>query len=62
MAVENEMASAKPARRTQAEGGFRSFVSMIKGPAIVLALVLASRTVLAQPFYVPSGSMEPDGT
>ena len=59
MAVENEMASAKPARRTQAEGGFRSFVSMIKGPAIVLALVLASRTVLAQPFYVPSGSMEP---
>src|ERR1700753_890546 len=29
-------------------------VSMLKGPAIVLALVLVSRTVLAQPFYVPS--------
>ncbi len=37
----------------------RSFIAALKGPLIVLAIVLATRVALAQPFYVPSGSMEP---
>jgi signal peptidase I len=45
--------------RPEAESRVRRFLSAAKGPVVVLALVLASRTVLAQPFYVPSGSMEP---
>jgi signal peptidase I len=46
-------------RGPKPESGMRALIAMVKGPAIVLGLVLASRTVLAQPFYVPSGSMEP---
>ncbi len=45
--------------RPQSESAVLRALAAAKGPAIVLALVLASRTVLAQPFYVPSGSMEP---
>ncbi|MBV9591692.1 MAG: signal peptidase I [Hyphomicrobiales bacterium] len=41
------------------ESRVRRVLAAVKGPAIALTLVLASRTVLAQPFYVPSGSMEP---
>jgi signal peptidase I len=43
----------------QSQGALHRFLATMKGPAAVLALVLASQTVLAQPFYVPSGSMEP---
>ncbi|MBV9569426.1 MAG: signal peptidase I [Hyphomicrobiales bacterium] len=43
----------------KSESRVRSILAAVKGPVVVLALVLASRTVLAQPFYVPSGSMEP---
>ena len=45
--------------RPKSESAVRHVLQAVKGPAVVLALVLASRTVLAQPFYVPSGSMEP---
>jgi signal peptidase I len=45
--------------RPEAEGRVRRLLAAMKGPAAILAVVLASRTVLAQPFYVPSGSMEP---
>ncbi|MFI5014896.1 MAG: signal peptidase I [Hyphomicrobiales bacterium] len=41
------------------QGALRSAVAALKGPVALLALILATRTVLAQPFYVPSGSMEP---
>jgi signal peptidase I len=44
---------------SQPESRVRALIAMVKGPVLVLGLVLASRTVLAQPFYVPSGSMEP---
>jgi signal peptidase I len=37
----------------------RRAYAALKGPVVLIALVLATRTVLAQPFYVPSGSMEP---
>jgi signal peptidase I len=37
----------------------RNVAAMLKGPLIVIAVVLATRTALAEPFYVPSGSMEP---
>ena len=40
-------------------GGARRLLSALKGPVAVLAVVLATRVALAQPFYVPSGSMEP---
>ncbi|MBV8429083.1 MAG: signal peptidase I [Hyphomicrobiales bacterium] len=45
--------------RPESESALRRVLGAAKGPAIVLAIVLASRTVLAAPFYVPSGSMEP---
>ena len=45
--------------RPKPESRMRHILAAGKGPVVVLALVLASRTVLAQPFYVPSGSMEP---
>src|ERR1043166_676687 len=31
----------------------------VREPALMVAIVLASTTAIAQPFYVPSGSMEP---
>ena len=37
----------------------RNFWGEIKQFSAAVALVLVSRTVVAQPFYVPSGSMEP---
>jgi signal peptidase I len=43
----------------QSRGPAWRLLATVKGPAIGVALVLATRTVLAQPFYVPSGSMEP---
>jgi signal peptidase I len=53
------LAMARPTLGPESESSLRRVLAAAKGPAIVLALVLASRTVLAQPFYVPSGSMEP---
>ncbi|MFI4997469.1 MAG: signal peptidase I [Hyphomicrobiales bacterium] len=43
----------------QAQGSMRGLFAAVKGPVIILAVVLATRAALAQPFYVPSGSMEP---
>src|SRR5262249_58817303 len=40
-------------------GRTRSFVSGMAEMAAILALVAVSRTVVAQPFYVSSGSMQP---
>jgi signal peptidase I len=34
-------------------------VMALREPVAIIALVLATRTVVAEPFYVPSGSMEP---
>lgn len=37
----------------------RTGLNFLKEPVIAVALVFASTTAIAQPFYVPSGSMEP---
>lgn len=37
----------------------RRFLAWIAEPAVMVLAVLCSTTALAQPFYVPSGSMEP---
>jgi signal peptidase I len=37
----------------------REFLNWMREPAITIGIVLVSTTALAQPFYVPSGSMEP---
>lgn len=37
----------------------RRFLSWVAEPALVIALVFCATTAIAQPFYVPSGSMEP---
>src|ERR1700722_12138280 len=47
------LAMARLTRSPESESGLRGVLAAVKGPAVVLALVLASRTVLAQPFYVP---------
>ena len=39
--------------------GLRALFGALKGPLLVIALVLGTRVALAEPFYVPSGSMEP---
>jgi signal peptidase I len=49
--------------RNLGPGGWRQrakdALQWAKEPAMTIGLVLASTTALAQPFYVPSGSMEP---
>jgi signal peptidase I len=37
----------------------RNLLKMIAEPAITIAFVLCATTAIAQPFYVPTGSMEP---
>ena len=37
----------------------RNFLAAIRDPVLTFAIVFASTTAFAQPFYVPSGSMEP---
>jgi signal peptidase I len=43
----------------QTPGQIRSWLRWLAEPAAIIALVLVSRTALAQPFYVPTASMEP---
>jgi signal peptidase I len=52
--------SAKNVRNAWAtKGQIRSWLRWLAEPAAIVALVLVSRTALAQPFYVPTASMEP---
>ena len=37
----------------------RGLMAALKGPLIAIGIVLATRVAVAEPFYVPSGSMEP---
>jgi signal peptidase I len=37
----------------------RSLFAAAKGPLLVITIVLGTRVALAEPFYIPSGSMEP---
>lgn len=37
----------------------RRFLAWVAEPVLVIALVFCATTAIAQPFYVPSGSMEP---
>jgi signal peptidase I len=39
--------------------GLRQIWGMVREPLLAVMLVLVARTALADPFYVPSGSMEP---
>ncbi len=41
------------------KGITREFLDAVREPAAAVVIVFASTTALAQPFYVPSGSMEP---
>jgi signal peptidase I len=52
---------AGQAKRAAAEAGpkFLAALRWSMEPAAIFALTLVSTTALAQPFYVPSGSMEP---
>lgn len=50
------------ARRKAARGILRNLADFglwLREPALVIGVVLASTTAIAQPFYVPTGSMEP---
>ncbi len=38
---------------------FRNFWTLVGEPLVVLVLVFVSTTAIAQPFYVPTGSMQP---
>ena len=42
-----------------AERNTRAALIWLRDPVLTIALVLVSTTAIAQPFYVPSGSMEP---
>jgi signal peptidase I len=52
-------AARKRLSRARREFGWRRLVAAVKEPCAVAGLVLVSTTAIAQPFYVPSGSMEP---
>src|SRR5688500_5923947 len=39
--------------------GWRRLTRALKDIALVVAVVMAARTAVAEPYYVPSGSMEP---
>jgi signal peptidase I len=47
------------ARRQGLGARLRQIVIALREPAAVIALVLMARSVVAEPFFVPSGSMEP---
>jgi signal peptidase I len=47
------------ARPGSLAGALRAGWEWMREPALMVAIVLASTTAIAQPFYVPSGSMEP---
>ena len=41
------------------QSGLRSWIRTIADIAVIVLIVLAAKTAIAEPFYVPSGSMEP---
>ena len=41
------------------QSGLRSWIRSIADVAVIVLIVLAAKTAIAEPFYVPSGSMEP---
>jgi signal peptidase I len=41
------------------QSGLRSWIRSIADIAVIVLIVLAAKTAIAEPFYVPSGSMEP---
>lgn len=41
------------------KSGLRSWIRSIADIAVIVLIVLAAKTAIAEPFYVPSGSMEP---
>ncbi len=49
------MSSSSTSRALRKSGPIRSVVEL----AAVIAVVIAAKTAIAEPFYVPSGSMEP---
>ncbi len=49
------MSSSSPSRPLRKSGPLRSVIEL----AAVIAVVIAAKTAIAEPFYVPSGSMEP---
>ena len=41
------------------QSGLRGWIRTIADIAVIMLIVLAAKTAIAEPFYVPSGSMEP---
>ena len=41
------------------QSGLRGWIQTIADIAVIVLIVLAAKTAIAEPFYVPSGSMEP---
>src|SRR6476659_3619382 len=41
------------------QSGLRGWIKTIVDIAVIALIVLAAKTAIAEPFYVPSGSMEP---
>lgn len=41
------------------QSGLRGWIRSIADIAVIVLIVLAAKTAIAEPFYVPSGSMEP---
>ena len=41
------------------QSGLRGWIRTIADLAVIVLIVLAAKTAIAEPFYVPSGSMEP---
>src|SRR6188508_1607072 len=41
------------------QSGLRGWIRTIADIAVIVLIVLAAKTAIAEPFYVPSGSMEP---
>ena len=46
-------------KRLFSRANLKTVWEWLRGPAVAVAVVLAATTAIAQPFYVPSGSMEP---
>src|SRR6185312_11919402 len=43
----------------KAQTGLRSWIKNVTDIVVIVLIVLAAKTAIAEPFYVPSGSMEP---
>ncbi len=51
--------SKTPEAGEPAKPSWRAFIDAVKEPVLTVAFVFVATTAIAQPFYVPSGSMEP---